>query len=81
MRVPGYNPTRQRTATAAWEVDDTGGLLRRSWRRDGVIHLDVRFRTRGAAVRWGRKWLDVEVEVDREHAGLAAVASEAWRLP
>lgn len=81
VRVPGYIPTRHRGAMAAWLVDDTGGQLRRSWRTGGVIHLDLRFRTRAAATRWGRKWVDVEIEVERPHAGLAKAAAASWRLP
>jgi len=42
------------------QVDDTGGAMRRSWRK-GIYHLDLRFRSHQDALRWGRKWMVVEV--------------------
>jgi 3D (Asp-Asp-Asp) domain-containing protein len=36
-------------------VDDTGGIIRRRTRATGRIHLDVRFRQHGNAVRFGIK--------------------------
>jgi len=42
------------------QVDDTGGAMRRSWRK-GIYHLDLRFRSHQDALRWGRKWMMVEV--------------------
>jgi 3D (Asp-Asp-Asp) domain-containing protein len=61
VRIPGYQPTIRLGADAWWSVDDTGGRLRRDWVEGGVVHLDVRFIHRDAAMRWGRQWLDVEV--------------------
>jgi 3D (Asp-Asp-Asp) domain-containing protein len=37
-------------------VDDTGGAMRRSW-RNGIIHIDVRYRTSRAAKKWGTRWM------------------------
>jgi 3D (Asp-Asp-Asp) domain-containing protein len=58
--VPGYweslmnnkvsVPTRMTT------VDDTGGMMRRSWSK-GIIHIDIRYRTTKSALQWGRKWM------------------------
>lgn len=62
--VPGYWEALQRNRRSRpmrmTRVDDTGGALRRSY-RDGVLHLDVRFRTASAARRWGVKWMQVFV--------------------
>ncbi len=61
VRIPGYTPTVRLGPDAWWPVDDTGGRLRKDWVQGGVIHLDVRFIHRDAAMRWGVQWLDVEV--------------------
>ena len=42
-------------------VDDTGGAMRRSWRRKGVLHLDIRMTYHYQAVRWGRKMMKVRI--------------------
>jgi 3D (Asp-Asp-Asp) domain-containing protein len=42
------------------EVDDTGGAMRQSW-KNGTYHLDLRFRSHDEALRWGRKWMVVEI--------------------
>lgn len=61
--VPGYWESLQRNRTSRptemTQVDDTGGALRRSWSREGIIHLDVRYRTRRAALNWGVRWMRV----------------------
>jgi 3D (Asp-Asp-Asp) domain-containing protein len=45
-------------------VDDTGGIIRRRTRATGRIHLDVRFRQHGNAVRFGIKTATVWVWID-----------------
>lgn len=42
-------------------VDDTGGAMRQSWERRGIIHLDVRYRTHRAALSWGVRMMQVFV--------------------
>ncbi len=61
VRIPGYTPTARLGPDAWWPIDDTGGRLRQDWVGGGVVHLDVRFIHRDAAIRWGMRWLDVEV--------------------
>jgi 3D (Asp-Asp-Asp) domain-containing protein len=58
LHVPGYMTTS--TVGGVWEVDDTGGAMRRS-RSRGVLHLDVRFMSHDYAERWGtrRMWVYV----------------------
>lgn len=58
--VPGYLPTRHRPDSHPWEVDDTGGAMRRSG-RTGVIHIDLRFIHHRSATRWGERWMTVYV--------------------
>jgi len=41
-------------------VDDTGGAMRNNW-DDGVLHLDVRYRTTKSAKNWGRRWMMVYI--------------------
>lgn len=61
--VPGYWESLQRNRTfiptKPLLVDDTGGAMRRAWRDEKVIHIDVRYRTHHAAARWGRRWMRV----------------------
>ncbi len=42
-------------------VDDTGGAMRHSWRRKGVLHLDIRMTYHYQAVKWGRKMMKVRI--------------------
>jgi glycosyltransferase involved in cell wall biosynthesis/3D (Asp-Asp-Asp) domain-containing protein len=51
LDVPGYGPA---------VVDDTGSMMRAS-ARDGIVHLDLRFLTHDEALRWGRRWMVVEI--------------------
>jgi 3D (Asp-Asp-Asp) domain-containing protein len=60
VRVPGY--LEKSEPNTAWEVDDTGGNMRKSWRR-GIIHIDVRFRTEGSAQKFGKKNISVLVDI------------------
>ncbi len=43
------------------KVDDTGGAMRRSWRRKGLLHLDIRMTYHYSAVKWGRKMMKVRI--------------------
>ena len=42
-------------------VDDTGGAMRRSWRRKGLLHLDLRMTYHYQAVKWGRRMMKVRI--------------------
>ncbi len=42
-------------------VDDTGGAMRHSWRSHGVYHLDLRVARYSDAVKWGVKYMDVDL--------------------
>jgi len=61
VRVPGYMDKSY--PDAFWTVDDTGGRLRQSWRLHATPHLDVRFKTEWSAIRWGTRWLDIEIDL------------------
>ncbi len=50
--VPGYGLSI---------VDDTGGAMRRHWRRDGVLHIDVRMTYHYEARQWGKQYLRVKI--------------------
>ncbi len=58
LHVPGYMAST--AVGGVFEVDDTGGAMRRSHAR-GVLHLDVRFMSHAYAERWGtrRMWVYV----------------------
>lgn len=62
--VPGYwesiKNNKNTVPTEMVIIDDTGGALRRSY-DNGVIHIDVRYRTGHAARKWGVKWMKVFV--------------------
>ncbi len=42
-------------------VDDTGGAMRRHWRRDGLLHIDVRMTYHYEARQWGKKYMVVRI--------------------
>lgn len=42
-------------------VDDTGGAMRRHWRRDGLLHIDVRMTYHYEAREWGKKYMKVKI--------------------
>jgi 3D (Asp-Asp-Asp) domain-containing protein len=42
-------------------VDDTGGAMRTTYRRSGVVHLDVRMTYHWQARQWGRKFMRVRI--------------------
>jgi 3D (Asp-Asp-Asp) domain-containing protein len=50
VEVPGYG---------THPVDDTGGAMRRHWRRDGILHIDVRMTYHWQARQWGRREMDI----------------------
>jgi 3D (Asp-Asp-Asp) domain-containing protein len=49
--VPGYGLA---------DADDTGGAMRQH-ARDGLLHIDLRFKTHAEAQRWGVRWLWIAV--------------------
>ncbi len=42
-------------------VDDTGGAMRRHWRRDGILHIDVRMTYHYEARQWGKRYMRVKI--------------------
>lgn len=50
--VPGYGD---------YTIDDTGGAMRRSWRRDGRVHVDIRMTYHWQAKDWGRRLMKIRV--------------------
>lgn len=52
VNIPGYG-----TST----IDDTGIAMRRHWRRDGLLHIDVRMTYHYEAQRWGQQYLRVKI--------------------
>jgi 3D (Asp-Asp-Asp) domain-containing protein len=65
LLVPGYGYAA---------ADDTGGAMRQD-ARNGVLHIDLRFKTHDEAARWGVRWLWLAVP-----AGSAAgrAAARSW---
>lgn len=41
-------------------VDDTGGGMRQSAKQE-ILHLDLRMKTHEEALKWGVRWVDVEI--------------------
>lgn len=50
--IPGYGMS---------VVDDTGGAMRRHWRRDGLLHIDVRMTYHYEARQWGKRYDKVKI--------------------
>lgn len=50
--VPGYGLS---------VIDDTGGAMRRHWRRNGLLHIDVRMTYHYEARQWGKQYLRVKI--------------------
>jgi 3D (Asp-Asp-Asp) domain-containing protein len=50
------------------EVDDTGSAMRKSWTKDKIFHVDLRFQTVKQAREWGIRWLPVHIykEINEE---------------
>lgn len=45
-----------------WKVaDDTGGTIRRVWRRRRIIQIEIRMKYFHQARAWGKKWMDVKL--------------------
>jgi 3D (Asp-Asp-Asp) domain-containing protein len=42
-------------------VDDTGGAMRRHWRRDGILHIDVRMTYHYEARQWGKRYMRLKI--------------------
>ncbi len=69
----------------AWEVDDTGGAMRQDFRKHYIVHLDLRYRTVVSAVKVGRQWMEISVDVTgwpadkRERLHIAAMNGWAMR--
>ncbi|MCC8180742.1 MAG: 3D domain-containing protein [Planctomycetes bacterium] len=55
VNVPGYGLS---------VVDDTGGAMRRHWRKNGFLHIDVRMTYHWEARRWGKQYIRVKIYVD-----------------
>ena len=53
--VPGYGLS---------VVDDTGGAMRRHWRSNGLLHIDVRMMYHYEARQWGKQYLRVKIYDD-----------------
>jgi 3D (Asp-Asp-Asp) domain-containing protein len=68
----------------AWEVDDTGGDMRRDFRRHFIVHLDLRYRTVVSANKVGRQWMEVDVDVTSWSADarerLREASTNGWRM-
>ena len=47
----------------AWEVDDTGGDMRKNFREHYIVHLDLRYRTVVSANKVGRQWMEISVNI------------------
>lgn len=52
VEVPGYG---------TYPIDDTGGAMRQSWRRRGVIHIDIRMTYHWQAREWGRRYMTIRI--------------------
>ncbi len=60
--IPGYMDVSY--PNKAWAIDDTGGDMRKSWRRNNIIHLDLRYKTTKSAREWAPGWHTVWVQTD-----------------
>lgn len=65
VRIPGVGVK---------EVDDTGGSMRRSWRR-GVYHIDVRFARHSQARRFGTRWRKVTLYRKKRRVNVLVAAA------
>ena len=50
--IPGYGISA---------IDDTGGAMRRHWRQNGLLHIDVRLTYHYEARQWGNQYLRVKI--------------------
>ncbi len=60
-RAIAYGTKIDITGYGLREVDDTGGAMRQSWSRRGVIHLDIRMTYHWQARSWGRRLMKVKI--------------------
>ena len=77
LRVPGY--LKRLAPGAFWPVDSAGGSIIRQSSADGVLHIDVKFRTYASARQWGSRWLKVEV-VDADDYAAWVKANAEWEI-
>ncbi len=47
----------------AWEIEDTGGKMRQNNREHFIVHLDLRYRTTYSALKQGKQWMEISVDV------------------
>jgi 3D (Asp-Asp-Asp) domain-containing protein len=80
--VPEY--LNLRFPDKAWPVDDTGGALRHDGNAHGLVHLDLRYRTVWSALKHGKMWMEIHVDVtgwsDAQVARLRRAAQTADRM-
>jgi 3D (Asp-Asp-Asp) domain-containing protein len=66
----------------AWEVDDTGGDMRKNFRDHYIVHLDLRYRTVVSANKVGRQWMEISVNVtgwsDEKRERLRLASHHGW---
>jgi 3D (Asp-Asp-Asp) domain-containing protein len=82
VMVPEYLDLR--FPDKAWQIDDTGGALRRDAGEIGIVHLDLRYRTVHSAVKTGRRWAEIRVDVtgwsDDQIARLRRAAQQGAKI-
>lgn len=82
VKVPEYLGLR--FPDQAWPVDDTGSAMRHDAHIQGIVHLDLRYKTIGSALKRGKIWLDVSVDVtdwsDAQKARLRRAAQLGERM-
>lgn len=62
VKIPGYMDVSY--PNTAWAIDDTGGEMRKNWRKKGIIHLDLRYTTTHSALQWSPRWQMVWVRTN-----------------
>jgi hypothetical protein len=56
LSIPGY-------FKGAWvPVDSAGGSVIRRSSRQGIVHIDVKYRTYYSSRRWGNQWITVRIK-------------------
>lgn len=61
--VSGYMESRNQY----WTVDSPGGSVIRRSTREGVVQIDVKFRTYHSAKEWGTRWMFIDVVYPDNH--------------
>lgn len=59
--VVPYGTTIVIPGAGEFTADDTGGAMRRDWRKRRIIHFDLRFSSHSQALQWGKQWLTVKI--------------------